>query len=302
VRRVGKLLDRDYAIEDELPRDVEIEIYAKAERHGLLLVPAIPMPYWPSVLKCALCGTEPAGLRGAGNIVGQEAGRHVRSHVGLPSRRRKVSTEEFCRDFYDSQIFHAIIAGTDMSAAFWEYALESVKEADPSLAVDDPAAFRREMTALRVELFGLAGVHEVKRDEYLLREIVFTKSYLDDNKQSEIWDVMADYNGAIANSSFETAPEQPARMKNITILNDLRFWSAKKWYHAGVDVQCAGRVANRLGTELAWSVNITPPMLVETLVQRLGWQLNPEGCFRLAAVVFGLYNGARETIQAVRID
>jgi hypothetical protein len=59
VTRIGKFLDRLYAIDDELPRDVESEIYAKAERHGLLLVPAVPMPYLPSVLKCALCGTEP---------------------------------------------------------------------------------------------------------------------------------------------------------------------------------------------------------------------------------------------------
>jgi hypothetical protein len=158
------------------------------------------------------------------------------------------------------------------------------------------------MTALRVELFGLAWVHQVKRDEYMLREIIFTKGYLDHSEHPDIWDVMADYNKAISDSSFETATEQPARRTNIMLLNELRFNFFKKWVEAGVDDQCAARVANRLGTELAWSASITPPMLVDTLVRRLRCELNSEGRFRLAAVAFGLYRGAKETIKSVRID
>lgn len=86
--------------------------------------------------------------------------------MGLLSRKPAVKVEEFCEGFYDSQIFHAIIAGADVSAGFWEFVLNSVREADPSFATDDLAAFRREMTALRVELFGLAWVHQVKREEF----------------------------------------------------------------------------------------------------------------------------------------
>jgi hypothetical protein len=221
--------------------------------------------------------------------------------VGLLSRRRKVVTEEFCRDFYDSQIFHAIIAGTDVGAAFWEAVLKSVKEADPSFAADDLALFRREMTALRVELFGLAWVHHVKRDKYKLREIVFTKSYLDDNKQSEIWDAMADYNQAIAASGIEIATGERARRANITFLNKLRFDLFKKWVKAGVDPACAAHVANLVGTDVAWSSGITQPMLADTLVQRLGWQLNLEGRRRLATVASGLYQGAKDSIKSVHV-
>jgi len=113
-------------------------------------------------------------------------------------------------------IFHPIIAGTDASVAFCETVLKAVREADPSFAAVDPAVFWTEMTALRVELFGLAWVHHLIRDKKcLLRQIAFTKSYLDDNKQPEIWDAMADYNHAIAQSSLQLPTGERARSANL---------------------------------------------------------------------------------------
>lgn len=111
---------------------------------------------------------------------------------------------------------------------------------------------------------------------------------------------MADYNQAIAGSSFATATEERARRANITFLNELRWRLCNKWFEAGVEPHCAARVANRLGTEVAWSAGITPPMLIDTLVQRLRCELNSEGRFRLEAAAFGLYNGAKEAIKSVR--
>ena len=57
VTRLGGLLDRRYRIDDRIPLHLEAEIYLRAMMHGLLLVPAVPMPYVE--LKCTLCGTEP---------------------------------------------------------------------------------------------------------------------------------------------------------------------------------------------------------------------------------------------------
>lgn len=222
--------------------------------------------------------------------------------MGFLSRKPKVGIEEFCREFYDSQIFHPIIAGTDVGAAWRETVLKSVTEADNSFAAISPVLFQREYTALRVELFGLALTHHLKRDEHTLPETIFTKIYLEQNGQLEIWDAMLEYNQAIARSAAEIATGKRARRATMGFINELRFGLGKKWIKAGVDVECAARVLNRIGTEVSWSKGITLQMLVDVLLRRLGCQLNSEGIFRLQAVLYGLYNGAKEAVKSANLQ
>ena len=88
--------------------------------------------------------------------------------MGFLSREPKIGIEEFCRQFYDSQIFDATIAGEDMWSGFLETVFKSVTEVDESFSVIDLAVFKREMTALRLELFGLAWGHKFKQQRFTI--------------------------------------------------------------------------------------------------------------------------------------
>ena len=224
--------------------------------------------------------------------------------MGLLSRKSKIGIEEFCRQFYDSQIFHPIIAGEDVGSGFWETAFNFVAEADQSFAAIDPAVFQREMIALRIELFGLAWMHHLKQDKYILPEIVFTKSYLEQNGQLDIWDAMCAYNQAIARSSVEVIAGERMRRAWIVGMNKFKIDSFGEWVEAGVEPECATHLGNRLGTDVAWSKGITLKMLTARLADRLGCDinLNSEALFRLGSVIFGLYNGAKEAIKSVNLQ
>jgi hypothetical protein len=63
--------------------------------------------------------------------------------MGFLSRKPKISIEEFCQQFYASQIFHPTIAGEDVWAGFLGIAFKSVVEVDQSFAVIDPTVFKR---------------------------------------------------------------------------------------------------------------------------------------------------------------
>ena len=117
--------------------------------------------------------------------------------MGFVSRRPKISIEEFCQQFYDSQIFHAIIAGEDVWAGFLGIAFQSVVEVDQSLAIVDRTVFRREMTALRIELFGLAWGDRFKQERFTVPQSIFTRHYLEEHEKFDLWDIMGEYNQAL---------------------------------------------------------------------------------------------------------
>ncbi|MFC2014699.1 hypothetical protein ACFLUP_01755 [Chloroflexota bacterium] len=177
-------------------------------------------------------------------------------------------------------------------------------EADASFAVVDIEVFKLEMTALRLELFGLAWIHQLKKDKYVLPEIFFTKNYLEQNKQQEIWNIMGEYNQAIARSGADIASGERMRRGWVSFINTLRIELFKKWVEAGVDEKCAARVSNRTGTDVAWSKQITLNYLTARLADRLGCDINTdhEALFKLQAVILGLYNGATEAIKSVNLQ
>jgi hypothetical protein len=201
-----------------------------------------------------------------------------------------------------------------MWAGFLGIAFKSVVEVDQSFAVIDPTVFKWEMTALRIELFGLALMHHLQLEEHCLREIVFTNSYLGQNGQLEIWDIMYEYNKTIARAMelpsrepvrryfTPLASEEAIQKGRLGFMHDLRVDLSDKWAKAGVVPECSARVANRVSTRDTWSNRSGIEMLTDSLVQRLGCQLNTEALFRLRAVIFGLYNGAKEAIESVNLQ
>ena len=241
--------------------------------------------------------------------------------MGLLSRKPKVTIEECCKQFYDSSVFGATVGDLDVWSEYLNIVSKSVTEVDQSFSLVDPNLFRQEMTALRMELFGLACSKKLKREELALRDSFFTKRYLEDNGKLDIWDIMGEYNQAIAQSANLTERGEPmaagrvARM-HVTRINVLRFEMFKKWAEAHIGdpnsvteednklLKCVTRVTNRIGADIRRADCIAVWQLAGTLTDRIGYDVNQEteALFRLAATIFGFYKGAEDYLKSVNLQ
>jgi hypothetical protein len=240
--------------------------------------------------------------------------------MGFLSRKPKISIEEFCQQFYASQIFHPTIAGEDVWAGFLGIAFKSVVEVDQSFAVIDPTVFKREMTALRIELFGLAWGHKFKQERFTIPQSIYTRQYLERNRKLKIWDIMGEYNQAIAQSTTmtETGEQVEGRIARArgTSLNLSRAKMFDRWAEANIGdlsaptkkekilANCVARVANRIGADIKRSDCILVKRLAARLADRLGCDINLgfEALLRLGAVIFGLYEGAMKATKSVNLQ
>lgn len=244
--------------------------------------------------------------------------------MGLLHRKPNISVEECCQEFYDTQIFHPIIAGTDLSSVWWDTVFNSIVEADQSFAVINKSVFQREMTAIRLELFALAWMHKFKRDKYTIPQSIFTQHYLEENGKLGIWDAMERYNLAVAQTATMTADGQQmagsigTERFTITSVNNSRRELYTRWVDANVKnpskptkkekilITCVARVGNRIGADLMKNNEVGNRRITALLLYRLGWKedeaLSEEALFRLAAVIYGLYEGAQEAIKSVNLQ
>ena len=240
--------------------------------------------------------------------------------MGLFNRKPKIGIEEFCREFYDTTIFHTMIAGLDAWSAFLETVFKSVVEADQSFEVIDPTLFRKEMTALHMELFGLAWMHKFKREEYTIPQSLFTKRYLEENGRLDIWDIMGEYNQAIAQSSVMTATGEQMGGRvgraRIVSLNKLRTDMFVKWAEANLGdpesttkeeqdrANCVAHALNRIGADIRRADCVAVKLLAARLAARLRCRedLESEALFRLETVIFGFYKGAEEYLKSVNLQ
>jgi hypothetical protein len=236
--------------------------------------------------------------------------------MGLLSRNPKIGIEEFCREFYDSQIFHTIIAGTDVWSGFLETVFKSVSEADPSFAAIDSNLFRQEMTAVRMEIFALAWRDKFEHDKHTIPQSIFTRRYLEENGRLDIWDIMGEYNQAIAQSAHMTESWKPIDERSWMHINKLRTDMFVKWAEANVgdpnsmtkedeeNANCVARVGNRIGADIRRADCIAVKRLAARLADRLGCDIDihDEALFRLETVIFGFYAGAKEAIKSVNLQ
>ncbi len=236
--------------------------------------------------------------------------------MGLLSRKPKVTIEEYCQQFYDSQIFCAIIGGEDVWSGFLETVFKSVAEVDQSFAIIDLAVFKREMTALRLELFGLAWVYKFPHERFAIPQSTFTRQYLERNGKLEIWDIMGEYNKAFAQSAFlkKTGEEMEgrARRARITFVNQFRWGIFEKWAEANIGdpsapteeenmlANCVARVVSRM---LVDKRNLVM-LLTARLADRLSCDpnLSAVALLRLGGVILALYEGTMEAIKSVNLQ
>jgi hypothetical protein len=241
--------------------------------------------------------------------------------MGLFAHKTEVTIDGFCRQFYDSVVFHAVVAGLDFNELWWKTVFSSVVEADKSFAVIDKPLFLREMTALRLELFALAWGHKFKHEKFTVPQSVFTRQYLDEHGKREVWDIMLAYNHVIAQSVTATATGEQmegrigrARRTGINLARTDMYSKQFTVICGGIEpsaiteeqnrwLDAIARVANRIGADIRRSDCVATNLLAARLADRLNCDANlsSEALFRLSAVIFGLYEGATEALKDISL-
>jgi len=257
----------------------------------------------------------------------REVGESPKANLQFESEP-KTDVEQCCREFYnmmfnlhDSSLIRSkLVAGTDMWSVLLDDYYGSVMEADKSFASVAPVLFRTEMTALRMELFtfALGCSKKVNTDKFTIPASFFTRSYLEEKGKLDIFNIMAEYNQAIARSAVMDAnlKQYSGSMGNARVIfvNDLRSRMALKWVQEYVGdrpdpteesqaqkIGCINMVANRLGADIEREDGVVVKSLCVRLAARLGCDvsLNSEALFRLSAILYGLYKGAEEYLESV---
>lgn len=228
--------------------------------------------------------------------------------MGILGRKPKMSIEDFCRQFYDSQIFYVKTGDEGGASTLWESTLNLFAEADPSLAKVDRDLFRREMTALYMELFGLVWTHMFwgKMEKFLWPQITFTKSYLEQNGHQNIWDIMSVYNQEIGKqrNSYKnhTARSQRSLIAGVASFNSMMQDLWDDWSKKEKDKWCAARILNRIWSEGAWKRDIILRGVTATFAERLGWDTNMKVLGELMVVLSGFYVSAKQAIKLVKLQ
>jgi hypothetical protein len=233
--------------------------------------------------------------------------------------RPEFRVEECCRQFYYKNIFGENTVGTDVWSRLLDNYFKSITEVDQSLLSVDKELFRNEMTALRMALFAFAlgCSKKFNGDEFTIPASFFTRSYLEEKRRLDIFDIMSVYNRAIARSAIMDTNLQKYSGKTgnalIISVNDLRSRMALKWADIYVGdraiplqeqknkISCINMVANRLGADIEREDGVVVKSLCAELATRLrdGENLNSEAMSQLSAIIFGFYRGAEEYLESV---
>ena len=231
-------------------------------------------------------------------------------------RKTRVTVEEFCRQFYDSMVFHAIIAGEDFSNLHSDACYKTIVEADKAFECVDRSVFIQEMNAIRLEMFALAWRDKFKKEKYTIPQSIFTRKYLEQDGKLELWDIMGEYNRAVTDSTTMTANGERMGDKQVDKANLARFDMWENWCEANIkdkdnlteeeeiSAKSVARVANRIGADVSRNDCILVKRLGTRLADRLGCSsnLSTQALFRLTAVIYGLYQGAIEALKDINLQ
>jgi len=221
------------------------------------------------------------------------------------SKKQKVDLQDFCRDFYEKNILNPVVGGVDGGAIYFDIVRKTVVEADQNFADISSQKLATEMIPLRFELFALAWLHQFG-DKSAVAQSVFTKRYLHEKKRDDIWDASESYNQAIARSvTLGKTSETASGRYHIVFTTKMRVDLFRHFCKEGHDPKCVARALNRLFTDEVWKKGITAGLLMFTLCDRLGFDSNFEPTekaqFRLTAIIRGLYDGARQSLEKIKI-
>lgn len=247
--------------------------------------------------------------------------------MGLFKGKPKMSIEDCCRGIYDSQIFKAKIfnsVGMDFWSCYLAQFKDLVAKDDQSFSAVDSDIFWREMTALRMAVFGLRCSLKVHhKTDLILRQVLFTKRYLEDNGRQDVWDAMGKYNKAIGDSAYMKANGQAADGNSrwgrarIAFVNTFRMSIFDRWIKANIGsprrplapeqeekVDCLGFALQRVCADITRADCVAVKLLAVTLAERLGCDinLNQKALFKLGSIIFGFHMGAESYLKSATLQ
>lgn len=236
--------------------------------------------------------------------------------MGVFSKRRKVTIEDFCREFYDFSILGntKIVEGFDHNAPhFINSYRDMLIEVDPGFQKTNIKLFSKLFLALRFETFALAWMHKFG-DNTSFPQSEFTKKYLFENHKADIWDAMAAFNQAAARSVTAGYKEDtPEGRQRIGFITTLRHGYVKEMMEElvqkGIDphkMDAADRDAifcpiNRLDSEPAWKSGMTPGYLMLAWGRELKHEFNEKGQETAIRMIRGFYDGAYESFDNITL-
>ena len=235
-----------------------------------------------------------------------------------PEAKAKKSIEECCRQFYDCNVFIRMADGTEGWSIYLNTAFGDSTEADQSILSLKPSIFRKEMTALQMELFALAWSRKFDRGDFAIMQSIYTRSYLEENDRLDIWNIMLEYNHAIGISSITTELGEEVGNTHIARINKVRAGFRGKWLKAknksvprDIDAMtqqerdeyvCICSVADRIGVDFKKVGVVLAKLLTTKLTSRLGCEnIKSETLHRLAIVIISFYRGAEQYLESVTI-
>jgi hypothetical protein len=211
------------------------------------------------------------------------------------SRKQEVGLEDFCRDFYEKFI--------DASETF----RNSVIEAEDDFSTIDYKKFDTEIVFLRFELFALPWTHKFISGKIVVAQSAFTKSYLQEKGRNDIWNGMKHYNESIGDATLNWLSNlgKINVVFNYNMRKDLTAKNIKDAKELGINIDDSiERVNERVWSEMAWKQRIILEYLVLIFYDRLGLnpnELNKGAGFRLAGLFRGMYEGAQQSLNKIKI-
>jgi len=190
--------------------------------------------------------------------------------MSIFSKTQEVELVPFCRLFYEVVILNSVGYGVS-NAEIFAVLKRALADNDSNFANIDSQKFNDEILALQFELYALAWLHQFG-DRLAVAQSIFTKNYLNEKKQNNIWEAMEPYNQAIARSTtIGRTPKKAFDRVYLAKVNLTRLNLFGQYHKEGFDDKCVARVLNRLFSEDVWKKGITSVVILSALCDRLGF-------------------------------
>jgi hypothetical protein len=235
-----------------------------------------------------------------------------------------IPVDQFCEFFYDSSFFPVNGDTREVHQALWGSILGSFVEAGGVPAQTDRIAFANELTAVALEVFGLAWMHHFMSDEYteeardyVCAEIVSTQRYLERYGLQDVWKAMAAYNDAVDEAMLhpqtgavdrDFAPFLSFGSVGLTTmttgrkLRSVQTEAMQKWSTC-IGTECSNRVSKRMSKRDDWGGRPIARCLALAVARRLQWGIGLESkvLIGLEAMIDRLYNDSKAAIESATL-
>lgn len=187
------------------------------------------------------------------------------------STKQEVEIEPFCRLFYENVILDCMVDGVDINAIIFDTLKNALVVTDSNFANINSQKFNDEIVVLQFELCALAWLHQFG-DKLAVAQSVFTKNYLNEKNQNDIWENMEPYNQAVARSTtIGRTPKKAFDRVYLGKVNTTRMNLFGQYHKEGFDGKSVARVLNRLFSDEVWKKGITAGLLLFAFCDRLGF-------------------------------